>query len=789
MYAQMFIVISGMAKYLHLGVMIWWWCSIQASPTVRLNYGVVFRPVAKVIGAESEWRHTFHIPLPDPGVASDRLSKAINSSQFAMTNDPISRQVVDILNQSYVTLNGFVESMHAILPNFNTVPSRRHRSLLPFVGSISSSLFGTLDENDKRHFQRHIAHIHARQNDLMHNFNALSEELSSFATAVDSRLDNIASFINSANEQLKIVTTSFERVLHDSDTRLRRAVSTLSRIMVNSFQLNDQLEKFQFGIDQAKKGLFTSFLVDVHSLHPVINNITLHAAQKGLKLALQDDDMYDVRKIALHRVNNSVYITVAFPVSPVSSFFHLFSTHVFAVPVNGTSDHSTIIQNFPDYFAVSPHSHRHMHLSSTQLSQCSGVSQLHCPLLLTAISQPSCASAIFADDTNLVKTLCRFQFQTKSVEPYVQEIDIGKVLIVNINKLNLTCDGIVSPIPGCKLCLITVPCNCSLTTDNFYISIRFSQCQQLTYSRLHPVNLIFLQHLFSQNHLSSISGNSLLNSTWNFTAPQIKLYQHDMTKNLALDNNLKLDLDHVIDKIKSNQPISTSPLDSVLYDNFDSSFKWLSLQGLLLIISFSLSCIYTFVILAYLAFRKHRIPLAILSNIQGTNAFDAVFSQPNLVYTPPTPSSPVFSFTPSLNEILIYFLYAILVVIVLFKAFKHCNKPHSCIILVLSGSKSCAHVPIKTWSHCPKSFLKSIHFKVDDITLERHFIFPVLSVSFSNTEKEIWKPNSTFYLSPIQAFRFKRILKKTYTAHFIYNCGPLTQYLTIDNRLYPTFSP
>jgi hypothetical protein len=115
---------------------------VAATPTVvqRINYGIVFQPQEQLSVATEWWLHTYEIKLPRPKhIPSVKSCHFLNKS--CRTLDPILHNLDKINVQTGPSLNRTVKQIHTLLPQ-TTIP-RGKRSILPFIGDLSKSLFGT----------------------------------------------------------------------------------------------------------------------------------------------------------------------------------------------------------------------------------------------------------------------------------------------------------------------------------------------------------------------------------------------------------------------------------------------------------------------------------------------------------------------------------------------------------------------------------------------------------------------------------------------------------------------
>jgi len=152
----------------------------------RCNYGVLFISKGQATPNAGFWPHTFHCVLPSlpPWQPIDNwCSNPLYESVCAEFNYLVHLGI----SFSYHTQLQFRHTLQAaydLLPNTPLPPNfaKRKRSLLPFIGKISSSLLGTATEDDIKTLAAHVQAISQSQSKLLSGFQAQAEHLSSFMT-------------------------------------------------------------------------------------------------------------------------------------------------------------------------------------------------------------------------------------------------------------------------------------------------------------------------------------------------------------------------------------------------------------------------------------------------------------------------------------------------------------------------------------------------------------------------------------------------------------------------------
>lgn len=150
----------------------------------RLNYDVVFRYVGSAHVPSDYWPHTFHLVLPvlPKSPPSFELCTSASTAGICSEFPSLLTVVSNFTNGTYYRLNNTIQTINDLLPEMPTDCdlSKQMRSLLPFIGKFSKSLFDTATEEDLDTVANHVNILVKSQSELLNNFKAQSDHLSSF---------------------------------------------------------------------------------------------------------------------------------------------------------------------------------------------------------------------------------------------------------------------------------------------------------------------------------------------------------------------------------------------------------------------------------------------------------------------------------------------------------------------------------------------------------------------------------------------------------------------------------
>lgn len=155
------------------------------------------------------------------------------------------------------------------------------------------------------------------------------------------------------------------------------------------------------------------------------------------------------------------------------------------------------------------------------------------------------------------------------------------ILIYKIHKIILNCAGKQLIKNGCDFCMMSIPCACSITADDFYIQPAFTHCKtNNNITKIYPVNLILMQHFFAQEKLALMQANSTLNNQIEVNIPKFHIYNHSFSTFLANDKKTHLNLSKMVQIAKQDGVIFQNLEEPLLEDMINIKAIWPDLNGI-----------------------------------------------------------------------------------------------------------------------------------------------------------------------------------------------------------------
>ena len=277
---------------------------------------------------------------------------------------------------------------------------------------------------------------------------------------------------------------------------------------ISSVQL--QMQSFLNGLHALVKRKLSPYLVPESQLRKALAHVenTLRRRHPDFHVTNHHPSFYYQQQSVMYAYHDeSFYVTVQIPISSRNDLFDMFQILTIPVPLNHSTTHATLLDNVPDYMAVSADRSSFVEISSIDFAMCEGRPIMTCPPLQAqrTTQHPTCAASLYLQ-TQTKDEYCRYRIKEDAVTPLVLEVLEGTVLLSNISEIIMTCRNQVFKKPGCMYCIYTIPCECSLMADTFQLAPRLTACkndQDISHP-IYPVNMAVLQEFFNDTDIQTI---------------------------------------------------------------------------------------------------------------------------------------------------------------------------------------------------------------------------------------------------------------------------------------------
>ncbi|CAG2224481.1 unnamed protein product [Mytilus edulis] len=784
----------------------------------RLNYGVLFQKQPSLYLSREYWLHTFEVELP-----SNISIQSIPSCTAAVSTCYLFNSIifhVNVLKENTMTFtHRTLMEIFDMVPETNLNPQKRKsRALLPFIGSLSKSFFGTATMDDVNLLANHINKLIKRDRQMSHALEQHGSHISSFMKVVNHRFDKLKKGMNlnhklanqilSSNKQFEILMANLSMVAFEQ-------ISKANEIQV---QLVNTLSSIQSLIN----GKITPHLIPEHVLKKTINGI-LDILQRDFPkfhlLQNKPSMYYQNAKFFFTRHHSRLYITMKFPISSFSSALTLYKILSFPHPISqkNTTKASQIL-DLPTYVAITAN-HRHFTTFNYEtLYNCEFDRYITCDVSLPiqTIKTSSCIFALLHDNKSVIFDQCNFRLLPELTKPNIFELSPASILLTNAKEVTLKCPNKTSTLPGCQFCIQNIPCSCTLQTSTITYHPRLVNCQEKLQesTRLYPINLALLHAFFGFDKVKSYFGNAYFKTAVNISIPNFKFYNHKFNSILASDIKDHLNLKKIAKSAKKDETIFQNLAEPLLDGQITLDSNWPDTNGYLAIASITIGGI-SFIgfVYMFLQFRSLRTSLLILQQVHNVHSKSTVPSFLFEAVTQTTTQSFLDSailkeFTWVHGSLIVGVLILILLICVLVCLFKH-KSHNTTIMLEITSGGSCATIPVTSFPLCPSYWDIQPPVTIQNVQI-CNFPFGKLSVEWpgfkviNKLTKQSLTVKTCFKVGLFNYFKIRRIINQPYCAYILIvhqglatplqeNQEPLIpkipQYQEFQNNLYPNLEP
>lgn len=778
----------------------------------RINYGVQFTALPSMHTSDDAWIHTIQLILPQiPDEVLVQLPKCYSGTGVCRTYTKGMKEVTSIRQYTAKQINDHITALKMLIPEIklHAPNTKTKRSVLPFVGEIASSLFGTASAKDVKRLASHVQFIQKQQAQINQGLKRQSKLLSSYMATNNARVDQAIEQIKENHE----ATNKLNNWIHGQMNHFEAALAISAYVTHELFlasKLQAQVQEFNTGIQALMHGKLSPLLIPPQVMLEVLRIIQRHLFDDNLDFYITHNHpeyYYKHGKFNFAHGNNSLYISLHIPVSAFTSALEVYEVQSFPIPLNQSTKHASQLLDLPNILAITQDRQYYLTMTSEQWDLCVGHSRRLCPfqLPLTPITKHSCITALFLQLPQQIKELCDFRFVQGAITPQLVELDPGDILVSNISELVLKCPSSQTSIPGCHFCVINLPCSCSLTTEALYLPPRLGNCHNRTQvSKLYPVNLALIQHFFKQD----IKGDTMFPSPLKISTPPFKLFKHNFSNFVANDKAKHLNLQKMAAAAKKNEQIFQDLADPILATNImESDIDWATTIGAFVALALA-------IIALLVCIRLHRSMKVLMAAMVLLNQSNPTQSStlPDLIFNPNTMyPTPNFEYNPPtwphiLANMIMALIIIIITIICIYRYVTHYRlyqaQRQTIFTLELSAGPTCVMLPIKTLPLCPRFWHFTAANYIDDIRIKGTFCKPVLNVNWHDLAITNTLTGDRQYLPPIipltfwSSLKLRRILREPYSAFIIAQHQGHSFYFRIcmprgrncDHNIYPTLT-
>ena len=302
---------------------------VSAETVDRLNLGVMFKRISTMRTAYDHWPHTYQVRFPhlEMNISSvESVSCNVSStSLYACKALSSALHTLNSINNHHLSQQRRLLQMtrqlvtaHPVTP----VPrSRSKRAILPFIGSLSHTLFDTATSKEVNRLKSHIMSLEDRQATMASTFEKYSDDLSSFMTITNERLSTFTETIEDNHDAILEMTKLFSKVAHTVEDNLRFSVHLIKDIYL-AMALQENLLEFVHGIESLINLRLSPFLIPISNMKSTIDHINEQLRNTQSELYIKDlsaHELYSDPKFHWTFTDSSIFITYYFPLTSAIS--------------------------------------------------------------------------------------------------------------------------------------------------------------------------------------------------------------------------------------------------------------------------------------------------------------------------------------------------------------------------------------------------------------------------------------------------------------------------------------
>ncbi|WAR19936.1 Y068-like protein [Mya arenaria] len=239
----------------------------------RLNYGVIFQREASITLSREYWLHTFEITLPKH-VSFPTIGPCYKDKETCKIISHVLSQLNSVRIETGARLNNTLQTIHKLVPHADIVKkSRSRRSLLPFIGKFSRTLFGTATVDDVNILANHINALMKRERSIADALVQHGQHLSSFMATSNNRMDNLLQGVKENHLAIEYI----ENQVRHNARNIQETFQDMTSLLVSQLQvsntLNHELDELKLGRVDLANGKLSPLIIPLDILQATLNDV------------------------------------------------------------------------------------------------------------------------------------------------------------------------------------------------------------------------------------------------------------------------------------------------------------------------------------------------------------------------------------------------------------------------------------------------------------------------------------------------------------------------------------
>ena len=614
----------------------------------RLNLGVLFDPIAILDNSNTYFNYYLEIrklfvPRLSLKIANpckqDIVNNITNTFKLCLMYDTLISNYERQANLLQKDIKQSIDTAHTLLDTYNTnsYEARQRRGLFNAVGKGFRYLFNTATLDDIHKSSHTVQQIATRQNKLLlqvDNIKAQAANYMSLQTRQNHNLlERIRNTVNRTTilqQQMTVLTNSIRRSNTDLSTALlaygkymMTYTTLVSQRIAALTMLQTQALEYLQDANLLLIGKISIRMLPIERLEEIYKVVQTHLNNERSSFFITDPNpinFYNAPNFLFYTETEKIYLHLRIPLSSYQATFEIYKIIVIPLPVNyNNSTNMYTTYKLPTMLALTTNKNYYIELTQDDYESCKGLPVKHCSsnLPIRPSSQPSCALAIFNDDMDLVKTICDSTLTIdNNISQQIRHIQDDTYFVTgprDVTPWVVTCDNQHHPLmTPCTLCIITLPCKCSLTTSQFFLPKTAYTCDRngekiSTLIQQYHINFNFLSSwYYNASTVEALTAHSFVNYTPNIQLPPILASLPELSSKELLEyDRIDLNMKKLVHKIRNDKDSLKPIIQTPFINTYDNTFKFSHTTTTIIAVAHYIITIALIVTTVYLAIRLH----------------------------------------------------------------------------------------------------------------------------------------------------------------------------------------
>ncbi len=480
-----------------------------------------------------------------------------------------------------------IETAHTLLDSFNlnNDKNRLKRGLMNVVGTGFRYLFGLATVKDVHKTIDITKQIETEQEGVIQSLNKLKAQsvtqlnlqLRQNKNMIDrlkltyNRTAIIQKELATLSNTVRQTTTDFyDSMLKYSKYLLTYTALVNQRIAALTL-LQTQALEYLHDIQLLMTAKISPRLVPIETIKDIFQTITTRLSEERSTFFITNPNpvyFYNNPNFFFHSSDDYIYINLKIALSSYQSTFEVYKIITIPLPlINNQTNNLYTTYKLPQYLALSTDKNYFIEISHEVYESCLGspIKQCKNSLAIRTSNIPSCALSIFNDNMEGLTQICDsiMTIDNKLTQQFIPLVDDTYFVTGPLDSTPwiLTCDEQHHPLTTpCTLCVVTLPCRCSLTTRTVIIPKTAYTCDKenikvSTIIQQFHINFNFLTNwLYNTTITNTLTSHSFLNHTPNIQLPQIIETLPQITNKETLEyDKIDMDMKKLVTKMQNNK--------------------------------------------------------------------------------------------------------------------------------------------------------------------------------------------------------------------------------------------